>query len=181
MRAFNVSKMIALTLSLCSLPGCKEESYDYYGPGHTFSLDASCFRYGDSGSISSIDFELDSIKSEALPETSRTYLVFDVSVHVDPNKQTNEEYPSSLTDLPGLNIRSNQLSSIDIDDTDGATIIQVGDGPFGFYFKEREKRFQATFCYECQSVSGVAFCLRDLGKDNPFGSVIRYIQVLWKP
>jgi hypothetical protein len=181
MKASVVLRLSTLVFSLCSLSGCKEESYDYYGPGHTFSLDASCFRYGDSGSISSIDFELDSIKSEALPETSRTYLVFDVSVHVDPNKQTNEEYPSSLTDLPGLNIRSNQLSSIDIDDTDSATIIQVGDGPFGFYFKEREKRFQARFCYECQSISGVAFCLRDLGKDNPFGSVIRYIQVLWKP
>lgn len=104
MKSKSLYKISALFFSLASLSGCGRKAYDYYGPGHTFTLPSISFLGSDT--FLSVDLTLVSITKTITKEKDQTSLFFNAVIICE------ESYDKQSDHKPEMKIRSDGLIAI---------------------------------------------------------------------
>ena len=175
MKSSTFAKIGALTFSILSLSGCGKKTYDYYGPGHTFTLEPISFLGSDS--FLSVDLTLVSINKTITEEKDQTSLFFNATIICS------ESYGKQSDYKPKMEIRSDGLVAIVPEEKANMNVKNLRDNVFILSFDPKVGGFDVTFCYEHRTISKIAFALI-FPAHNPisvFFNPPRYTQLYWMP
>lgn len=175
MKSSTIAKIGALTFSILSLSGCGKKTYDYYGPGHTFTLEPISF-WG-SNTILSVDLTLVSITKTITEEKEQTSLFFNAAI------ACRESYDKQSDYKPEMEIHSDGLIAIVPEEKANMDVKNLRDNVFMLSFDTKVEGFDITFCYEHRTISEIAFALI-FPDSNPFSVFFnppRYTQLYWMP
>ncbi len=175
MKTKSLYKISALFISLASLSGCGRKAYDYYGPGHTFTLEPISFLGSDT--FLSVDLTLVSITKTIAEEKDQTSLFFNAVIICSENYDKQSDYK------PKMEIRSDGLVAIVPEEKANMDVKNLRDNVFILSFDTKVGSFDITFCYEHRAISKIAFALI-FPAHNPitvFFNPPRYTQLYWMP
>ncbi len=171
MKSKSLYKIFALCISLASLSGCGRKAYDYYGPGHTFTLERISFLGSDT--FLSVDLTLVSISRTITEKKDQTNLFFNAAIICEESYDKQSDYK------PEMKIRSDGLIAIVPEEKANMDVKNLSDNVFILSFDPKVGGFDITFCYEHRPISKIAFAL--IYPFSVFFTPPRYTQLYWMP